>query len=67
MFRNLKAHEAVVDFLRDTFYILNEVYDAATDPKIIYYFESLFLFLRKFCHKNARNQQLLSLEISIFI
>jgi hypothetical protein len=67
MFRNLKAYLCITDFIRDTLGLLAEDYEAATDPQIIFYFQILFLFLRKFCYKNKKNQSLLAKEITVFI
>ena len=67
LFRNLGVQDTIVDFIRDTFYIVCEFYEDATDPEIIFYFETLFLFLRKFCHKNPINQQLLSQDITVLL
>lgn len=65
--RNLKAHLIITDFIRDTFSILAEDYRAATDPQTVFYFQALFLFLRKFCHKNLKNQDVLAKEITVFL
>lgn len=67
MMRNLKAHEVAIDFLRDTFQLLEKSSELSSDPVILKYFQILFLFLRKFCYKNTRNQNLLFESISIFI
>jgi hypothetical protein len=67
MFRHLKVHLTIVDFIRDTFIILAEDYEAATDPQILFYFQILFLFLRKFCYKNKKNQELMAKEITVFL
>lgn len=67
IFRNLKVHETIVDFIRDTFYTVCEYYEDATDPEILFYFEALFLFLRKFVYKNPTNQKLLSRDITVFL
>jgi hypothetical protein len=65
--RNLKAHEVVIDFLRDTFQLLEKSSELSSDPAILRYFRALFLFLRKFCYKNTRNQNILFESISVFI
>lgn len=67
LFRNLKTHLVVIDFLRDTLSILADFYESATDPTTLFYFRALILFLRKFCHGHLRNQNLLAADITVFL
>lgn len=67
IFRNLDAHNTVIDFLRDSLYLLNENKGRAFDPNFIKFIKSCFEFLRLFCTGNKENQILLSNYFSVFL
>ena len=66
LFRYIKANEVAVDFIRDTFSLLN-TFEGATDPVFVLFMQTVFLFLRKFCYKNPENQALLGKDIPVFL